>query len=118
MRTCGSCQECCTRMAVTALGKPHSTPCPSQCPSGCSVYDSRPDECADFTCLWLADQAGRVFSQQERPDHLGVLFAPLSVHSVGAYECRPGGLARHRARELVKRLDLTVDVTPLPLEVP
>lgn len=59
MNACGSCTRCCKVMRVTqppAFEKPAGQKCPHQCKSGCSIYDTRPTPCREWSCLWLASQ--------------------------------------------------------------
>jgi len=55
-RSCGSCTLCCTFIGVKALDKPRYRAC-GHCVAGkgCSIYESRPDECRVFECMWLRD---------------------------------------------------------------
>ncbi len=55
-RTCGTCTLCCKVMRIDALQKPMGVWC-SQCTpgKGCKIYDTRPDECRVFYCLWRVD---------------------------------------------------------------
>lgn len=53
-RSCGDCALCCKVMGIGALEKPANQWC-NHCPSkqGCAIYEERPQECADFHCLYL-----------------------------------------------------------------
>jgi hypothetical protein len=52
---CGGCTLCCKVMAVPALAKPAGTWCRHcRTGSGCGIYESRPNECAEFLCGYLA----------------------------------------------------------------
>lgn len=44
---------CCKLLGIGALDKPAGSWC-AHCspPAGCTIYDSRPQECRDFACLW------------------------------------------------------------------
>lgn len=53
MRECGDCTLCCTLLAVKELGKKAQTACEHEKCSKCSIYESRPQSCRDFECLWL-----------------------------------------------------------------
>lgn len=55
-RHCGDCTLCCKVMAVEALAKPAGTWCSHCGPGhGCTIYQTRPDECRQYSCLWLTD---------------------------------------------------------------
>jgi hypothetical protein len=54
-RTCQGCDLCCTAVGVEAINKPAGVPCPhlSGLPGwSCSIYRTRPVNCASFVCLW------------------------------------------------------------------
>jgi hypothetical protein len=55
-RQCGDCTLCCKVMAIEVLNKPAGNWC-SHCKPGrgCLAYETRPTECRNFDCLWLAD---------------------------------------------------------------
>ena len=56
-KTCGDCKLCCKVMAIETLAKPAGSWCP-HCKqrTGCGIYQRRPDECRNYTCLWLVDE--------------------------------------------------------------
>jgi len=73
LRNCGSCQECCTFLAIPELNKAENEPCKHLSDDGCSIYQDRPDVCQGFNCLWkfrnlFVDKKGK-----RRPDRLGVM---------------------------------------------
>jgi len=56
-RNCGDCSLCCKLIRVDAFDKAPGTWCAHCAPNkggGCRIYDSRPAECRDFHCAWLA----------------------------------------------------------------
>ncbi|MCW1383937.1 hypothetical protein OLX02_14030 [Novosphingobium sp. KCTC 2891] len=77
-RTCGPCMACCIEPAIPGHGldKPAGEACRNCLPQGgCGIYDTRPQPCREFFCLWrqvaFVDEAWR-------PDVSGVLIAPSS----------------------------------------
>lgn len=55
-RQCGDCTLCCKILAVTELNKPKGTWCSHVVKkTGCGIYESRPQSCRAFKCLWLTD---------------------------------------------------------------
>jgi hypothetical protein len=55
-RTCGTCTLCCKLVAVDALGKGPAEWCVHCKPgTGCRIYETRPEECRTFNCVWLMD---------------------------------------------------------------
>lgn len=71
-RECGPCTACCTVHQVEELRKPARQACDHLCPSGCAIYESRPNTCRQFNCLWLRGGLDR--NETLRPDHLGLVF--------------------------------------------
>lgn len=75
---CGGCTLCCKVMPV-ASGDfvKHSQHDCRHCHvgGGCKIYDSRPQECRVFECLWLKSQEGaEPMAAELRPDRCGVIF--------------------------------------------
>ena len=59
MHSCGTCTACCKIMIVEELSKPSNTWC-RHCKigEGCEIYESRPDACRVYECVWLQSQRG------------------------------------------------------------
>ena len=64
-KTCGSCTLCCKVVGVAELKKPGDVWC-GHCnkAKGCKIYDTRPQECRTFYCLFLL---GADFPELWRP---------------------------------------------------
>lgn len=75
-RTCGGCTMCCRTMSVDAIAKPRDKWCP-ECAIGvgCKIYDTRPELCRTFECVWLQDKGG-LFPDRARPDRSYVVVQP------------------------------------------
>ena len=58
-RSCGTCRECCVALEISEIKKPVGVYCDLLCAEGCSIYQTRPDECRKFDCLWLEGQIPR-----------------------------------------------------------
>ena len=56
-RSCGTCSLCCILPEIDEFDKPANEPC-RHCLSGggCVAYETRPDTCRDFFCLWRTDE--------------------------------------------------------------
>lgn len=69
-RSCGSCTLCCKLLAVYEIGKHDNEWC-THCSAkeGCGVYETRPQSCRDFKCLWLRG----VGPDELRPDRSKVI---------------------------------------------
>jgi hypothetical protein len=85
-RSCGDCTLCCKVMAVEALGKPAGSWC-SHCKPGrgCLIYETRPEECRHYSCLWLTD---RWFGEHWKPSR-SKLVLTLSEDGI-EIRCDPG----------------------------
>jgi hypothetical protein len=54
---CGSCNLCCKLPEIPELDKPQNRWCQHcQIGSACRIYESRPEPCRAFECLWLESQ--------------------------------------------------------------
>lgn len=103
-RSCGECTACCTGMAVTEINKPVETPCEHLKAGGCGIYETRPQSCQDFHCLWRIG-FGRVM---ERPDRVGyfldVTRGEVKPQAMIAREARPGAFDSASVRAHVGKL--------------
>ena len=53
-RNCGSCTLCCKVFEVPVLEKPAGSWCKHCQPGkGCGIWETRPDHCRAFYCLWM-----------------------------------------------------------------
>lgn len=116
---CGTCTLCCKIMHVPELEKPYGEWC-GYCERrgrGCTVYETRPQSCRDFDCVWLQSQGkpGSAMPPELRPDRSHVvlatgtdgrtLIAHVDVHYPNAWE--HGAIGRF-LRGLIGRRDLPV----------
>ena len=73
IRYCGGCRLCCTIQEVSEIKKPEGITC-SHCSieDGCTIYETRPESCKEFHCLW---QLGLIQDKRNelRPDKLGII---------------------------------------------
>lgn len=78
-RECGSCTACCKIPAIDVpeLRKPAGIMCPNCTGSACSIYNSRPEPCRTFFCLW---RRVATMPDQLRPDRIGVMFSIESIN--------------------------------------
>lgn len=69
-RECGSCTMCCKTMSVWEIEKPNNVWCRHvQNHRSCAIYETRPQSCRTFNCLWLRG----VGSDTMRPDRSRVV---------------------------------------------
>jgi len=74
VRSCDGCTACCSVFGVEEINKSPWIKCEHLNERGCSIYATRPRYCHSFYCLW---QTG-LGTAHERPDKLGVIFAPTN----------------------------------------
>jgi hypothetical protein len=57
MRGCDGCTLCCKVIGVHEISKPRGVWC-TQCKigSGCTIYESRPNDCRAYSCRFLTDE--------------------------------------------------------------
>ena len=70
MHSCDGCTACCKVMQIEELNKPANTWCP-HCTIGvgCGIYDTRPESCRVYECIWLQTQRGaKPLALELRPD--------------------------------------------------
>lgn len=98
--TCDGCTVCCTLLAVEEIRKPPQKRCiyieditPDSIPQSvergrCGIYESRPQSCREFECLWLQTQGTDAqMSPKTRPDRCGVMLVPTTHESTIAAHC-------------------------------
>ena len=85
-------------MAVTEIEKPPYKSCAHECPTGCAIYEKRPEPCAGYFCLWLFEgrpdligdskkiigqpdaEFRSILKEEERPDKSGLLFEASGIN--------------------------------------
>lgn len=70
MHSCDGCTACCKVLKIRELNKPGNTWC-QHCKigEGCGIYESRPESCRVYECVWLKTQrAGKPIPFELRPD--------------------------------------------------
>lgn len=74
-RQCGECMVCCEYMPISTAGliKPAETLC-DHCivNQGCTIYETRPNVCRTWHCLWRRDAA---MPDELRPDKSRMIFS-------------------------------------------
>ena len=75
MHSCDGCTACCKVMEIRELNKPGNTWC-QHCKIGvgCGIYDTRPESCRVYECVWLQTQrGGKPLPLELRPDNSRVV---------------------------------------------
>jgi hypothetical protein len=62
---------------VPALRKPAGILCPNCTGGGCAIYETRPEPCQTYFCMWR--QVGTM-PDEFRPDRIGVIFSIETVN--------------------------------------
>jgi hypothetical protein len=77
-RECGECTACCKIPKIDAptLRKPAGVMCPNCTGQSCGIYETRPEPCRSFFCLW---REVATMPDTLRPDRIGVMFSIESV---------------------------------------
>jgi hypothetical protein len=85
-KTCGPCGMCCKVPTIEELAKPADQWCRNfKAGSGCQIYETRPDTCRGFRCVWLSEPS---LPAAFRPDRAKVVLAREltgGVHKLVAY---------------------------------
>lgn len=101
MRKCGDCKLCCKVFTIAELNKLAGEWCP-HCPGkGCSMYESRPNTCREYRCVWL--ERPESLSDELRPDKTSVVmneFAEPGLSMIELHESHRGA-----ARKLLPVLE-------------
>jgi Fe-S-cluster containining protein len=117
---CGSCSMCCKLLSVQAddggLFKPFLRWCRHAVRpgGGCGVYQTRPESCRLFECLYAASQRALprqdVMPPEMRPDRCGVIFGPADpddpehVYNVHCDPDRPLAWKRKDVKRWIERI--------------
>lgn len=92
--SCDGCTVCCEVMGVEELNKRKWEKC-QHAGIGCHIYETRPQSCREFQCMWLQ---GLVGDESTRPDKLGLMFRLDDDRFLGrvivCHEVYPGALEK------------------------
>jgi hypothetical protein len=72
---CGTCTLCCKVLGIKEFDKPINQWCKHTHPGkGCKIYETRPQSCHDYACVWLQSQeAPNALPPEMRPDKCKVV---------------------------------------------
>lgn len=74
MSKCGTCTLCCKLTGIKEIGKAVGEWCKyCNINVGCNIYDTRPQSCKNFECVWLRDGWG----EELRPDKCHLMFEQI-----------------------------------------
>jgi hypothetical protein len=87
-KACGGCTLCCKVMRIDELAKPTGTWCTHCKPgTGCRIYESRPQVCRSFMCLWLLSPE---LGPEWRPDRSKLVLMTDDTGERMIIKCDPG----------------------------
>jgi len=95
-RECGNCKLCCKVFRIPEFNKPAGQWCP-HCPTkGCKIYESRPEMCRQYECVWK--RRPDFLPEDFRPDRIAVVFNEYLTDNglplVGLHESHRGAAAK------------------------
>lgn len=103
MRTCSDCTMCCKILGVKELNKEPNENCVHcNAGKGCQIYETRPQTCREFNCLWLQNE---LMPEEMRPDRTHVVLSvPTDGESLVALvdEKRPDAYLKGPTGDLVR----------------
>jgi hypothetical protein len=111
MNHCGTCSLCCKLLSVNEIEKPADRWCADCRPGrGCAIYDTRPRECRDFECVWLAAAlTDRPLPDELKPTACGAVMAVKRLQGTSTHALQvhvdPGRPLAHREGPLAKYLN-------------
>lgn len=98
MSGCSSCALCCKVLEVVDLPTPK--PCgqwcshakPGRSPGACTIYETRPESCSAFECVWLLSQSRPedVMPEALRPDRCHAVLTAVPGESTLVVHMDPG----------------------------
>ena len=109
---CGSCTACCRVYAVPEANKPAGPWC-QHCNigKGCKIYETRPQVCVEFKCLWLQSRERPEddhLAEELRPDRCKVVFSPTTNDMIMAGITMPGAPDAWRRPQVKRLIDMMV----------
>lgn len=115
-RQCGSCSVCCVTLGVPEIEKKAACDCPHRKRGwkACSIYDTRPQSCRDFKCMWLEGY----FGAKDKPDLVGCVFQGAYHPDIGptltVHESFPGAANNPRVQRIIDNLSRGMAVIIVP----
>lgn len=81
---CGECNLCCKLLAIPALEKSKGDLCKNWCAEKlCTIYESRPETCRKFLCLWQESN----WHQDFKPSRIGGFFWTPITEAFDGIQC-------------------------------
>jgi hypothetical protein len=93
-RACDGCTMCCKVLGITELNNQLGPFC--DIGHGCKIYDTRPDECRTFHCMWLVDER---LSDIWKPDRSKMVLTTGRDGNSVEIRCDPGTPAAWRSKD-------------------
>jgi len=105
---CGTCTACCRVFAIAEMPEKKAGDWCQHCAigKGCKVYDTRPQTCMEFECLWLLSQRREDplerLPAELRPDRCKVVFSPATNPRIMAATTMPGSPTAWQRPDVLK----------------
>src|SRR5678815_4489321 len=102
--SCGTCTACCKVFTIPEVKTSIDTWC-QHCAvgKGCKIYDSRPEACRTFQCMWLESQGKeRPLPLELRPDKSKVVMSQTTNPNVIAAITMPGSPIAWREGKVIQ----------------
>jgi hypothetical protein len=102
VRACGTCTMCCKVFRIEDLAKPAGKWCP-HCAigAGCKIYETRPQQCRAFDCVWIQDPS---MPDSWKPEHTKIVFSVWPATGFIYGQVDPGAPAAWQKEPLLTRL--------------
>lgn len=108
-RSCGTCNLCCTVMAVgdcVPEPKPKNVKCRQLTVLGqCGIYAERPQSCRDFRCLWLMG----MLPEELKPSRVNAVADANGDGTMIVFHIHPRDRGAHRRGALGRFIEQTRD---------
>ena len=106
-RACGGCTMCCFTHGVENVDNEYKK-AESWCKHcdigrGCRVYQTRPQDCVTFTCMWLRG----IGAEEHRPDKTGVVLNSVVIPELPTALVMTGTVAGALESDYATRLAMT-----------
>jgi hypothetical protein len=104
---CGTCTACCKVYAIPELEKPAGKWC-DHCEIGksCKIYETRPQRCVEYECLWLQSQKDKArLGPELRPDKCKIVFSATTNPRIITGITMPGAPFAYQRKDVAELIE-------------